>query len=298
MSAWNDGRAALPGLPHATHPGRVRLQVSNLSTSASYYRDVLGLDARHSPHGTLALGPRESATVLVELVEDTAVRPVPRDGLLGLYHFAILLPSREFLGRFIRHLATSGVRFSAADHLVSEALYLWDPDGLGIEVYADLPRAAWRRRDGELVMTTEPLDRESLVDAAGHEAWAGMPPGTTMGHMHLSVGNLHTAGAFYHAALGLDRTVWSYPGALFLSAGGYHHHLGLNTWSAGARPATTNDARLIEWELVLPDTTGVLAAAARLEGAGYDVQPDILDRMAIDPWGTRLRITAATSAAA
>src|SRR5215468_7635984 len=134
---------------------------------------------------------------------------------------------------------------------VSEALYLWDPDGLGIEVYADRPREAWRIRGQEIFMTTERLNLEDLVLAGGGEPWSGLPLGTVIGHMHLQVSDLERAEAFYHSALGFDKIVWNFPGALFLSAGGYHHHLGANTWAAGAGESLDNEARLLEWELVL-----------------------------------------------
>ena len=168
-------------------------------------------------------------------------------GLLGLYHFAILLPDRQALGRFVTHLAEVGAHAGSADHLVSEALYLSDPDGLGIEVYADRPRASWTTSgDGderaEIVMATEPLDLRSLVGEAGGERWTGMPAGTVIGHVHFHVGAIREAEAFYHAALGFDKTAWTYPGALFLSAGGYHHHVGTNIWAAGS-PAATDRRR-------------------------------------------------------
>ena len=139
-----------------------------------------------------------------------------------------------------------------SNHLVSEAVYLSDPDGLGIEVYADRPRGTWQHEGRQLVMATEPLDVEDVVRAGGGEPWSGMPAGTTLGHVHLFVGDLDAAARFYHEGLGFDKTVWSYPGALFLSAGGYHHHLGTNTWAVGAVPAGEGDARLLEWEIVLP----------------------------------------------
>src|SRR4029453_17375274 len=208
MAEQPPGRtAAAHRLPDATHVGAARLQVTGLDRSLTYYTAVLGLDTRSQPSGSAALvAPGQSEALLV-LEEQPNARPVPRGGLLGLYHFAILLPDRSHLGRFVRHLAAAGVRFSAADHFVSEALYLWDPDGLGIEVYADRPRDAWRMRGNELVMTTEPLDLQALMDAAAPEAWQGMPPHTRMGHMHLSVSDLERARAFYHQALGLDETV-------------------------------------------------------------------------------------------
>jgi catechol 2,3-dioxygenase len=139
-------------------------------------------------------------------------------------------------------------------------------------------------------MTTETLDVASLLAAGGDHTWTGVPIRTTVGHMHLHVGDLEEADAFYHRALGYDKTAWSYPGALFFSAGGYHHHLGTNTWSAG--PAATDDqARLIEWELSVPSGDDAVAAARSLRAAGYMTENAGPDWTTADPWGTRLRIT-------
>ena len=284
-------------LPGATRPGRVRLQVSDLRRSLDWYQEVLGLRALELAEGCASLGPQDGGSVLVELHERPGASPVPRRGRLGLYHFAILLPDRAALGTFVRHLSELDERAGASDHLVSEALYLTDPDGLGIEVYADRPRTAWRLRGAELVMATEPLDLGSLLRAAGDATWQGTPAGTTIGHVHLHVGDLGMAAAFYHEALGLDKVVWSYPGALFLSAGGYHHHLGVNTWAAGAEPARADEARLLDWELLLPDAAAVERTLASLEGAGYLAERDQAGATVADPWGTRLRIAAADTAA-
>jgi catechol 2,3-dioxygenase len=186
------------------------------------------------------------------------------------------------------------VRVGAGDHHVSEAFYLTDPDGLGIEVYADRPRATWRRVGRELMMATDPVDVAELVRAAGDTPWTGMPAGTVMGHVHLHVGDLPRAGAFYSEALGFDRIVWHYPGALFLGAGGYHHHLGTNTWAgASAQPAGEGDARLLEWTMILPDAAAVDAAAASLANAGFPAERDGGDLVTRDPWGTQLRVVAA-----
>jgi catechol 2,3-dioxygenase len=279
-------------LPDATHVGAVRLQIRDLERSLAYYTDVLGFRVIANDATSATLGADGEDTILVELHERRNARPVPRRGLLGLYHFAVLLPGRAALGRFVAHLADIGAQAGSADHLVSEAVYLTDPDGLGIEVYADRPRSEWRLRGNELVMTTEPLDLHSLVRAAGETRWAGMPFGTTIGHVHLHVGDLREAETFYHAAVGLDKIVWSYPGALFLSAGGYHHHLGTNTWAGGAPAATEDDARLLEWELVLPAQADVDSAAARVRDAGIHVHDAGSDRRINDPWGTTLRLTA------
>ena len=286
--------APLYRLPAATRPGRVRLQVSDLDRSLAYYQGMLGLQVLERTAGRAALGPAGEASPLIELQEQPGAAPVPRHGRLGLYHYAILLPDRAALGAFVRHLADVGERAGASDHLVSEALYLTDPDGLGIEVYADRPRAEWRHRNGQLVMATEPLDLGSVVRSADAATWRGMPTGTRMGHVHLHVGDLQEAAAFYHVALGLDKVVWSYPGALFLSAGGYHHHLGVNTWAAGAAPAGENDAKLLEWELVTPGEEDVAAALQSLEGAGYRAERSPAGGVVRDPWGTPLRIRAAS----
>lgn len=290
-------RAAGSRLPDAARVGRVRLAVADLGRAVEFYRRVLGLrvlddvdtDGRADRR---TLGPAGPGVPLVELREEPGAAPVTRRGRLGLFHFAILLPDRPALGRFLRHLGELGVRPGASDHLVSEALYLNDPDGLGIEVYADRPRSEWRERNGELVMATDPLDLEGVL-AAGAEggAWDGMPEGTKMGHVHLHVGDLDRASVFYHEALGLDRTVWSYPGALFLSAGGYHHHLGVNTWAAGAPPAGEGDARLLEWELIVPTAGDADAALGRLESAGHVVERgDAPGGLVRDPWGTGVRV--------
>lgn len=280
-------------LPASTVPGRVVLQVAELDRSVEFYERVLGLDVLERSGGGATLGAREGVRPLVELRERTGASRVPARGRIGLYHFAILLPDRPSLGRFVRHLAEIGVSAGASDHLVSEALYLQDPDGLGIEVYADRPRSEWRWQDRQLRMATEPLDVRGLARAAGEETWRGAPAGTVIGHLHLHVGDIDRARSFYHEALGLDQVVWSYPGALFLSAGGYHHHLGVNTWAAGAPPAGAEDARLLEWELLLPGPGDVSDAAASLERGGYAVEREgDAGAVARDPWGTALRLTA------
>jgi catechol 2,3-dioxygenase len=194
----------------------------------------------------------------------------------------------------VRHLGELDVPAGMSDHLVSEAIYLTDPDGLGIEVYADRPRDTWRYEGGQLVMATNPLDVRALVEAGGDAPWMGLPEGTVIGHVHLYVGDLERAEAFYHRGLGLDRTVWTYPGALFMSAGGYHHHVGTNTWAAGAPPAADDDARLLEWELVVPTAAYAAAALERTAAAGATVDRTDAGGVARDPWGTAVRVRAVT----
>lgn len=282
-------------LPNAAHPGRVVLQVTDLGRSLDWYRGVLGFEAREEAEGVAILTAAGHTTPLVELRERKGARPTPPGGRLGLYHYAILLPDRASLGRFVGHIARLGQPLGASDHLVSEALYLKDPDGLGVEVYADRPRSTWRHEGRQLVMATDPLDLQGVARAGGGEPWRGLPGGTVIGHLHLHVGDLTAAEAFYHQGLGLDRVVWNYPGALFLSAGGYHHHLGVNTWARGAAPADEGEARLLEWEIVVPGPEAAAAALRSLEEAGHRVTPADGGGVVRDPWGTALRIRAGVS---
>jgi len=277
-------------LPDTTHLGRVRLQVANLDRSLDFYERVLGMRVIRRDTDSVSLGAHDDDREIVHLRQLKGVRPVPRRGLLGLYHFAILLPDRASLGRFVAHLTELEVHVGMSDHFVSEAVYLSDPDGLGIEVYADRPRDAWRYDERQLYMTTNPLDVEDLVKAASGQRWTGMPAGTVLGHVHLYVDDIEKAEAFYHEALGFDKVVWSYPGALFMSAGGYHHHLGTNTWARGASPASDADARLLEWEIVVPTKKNAEEAASHVKSAGYPVREENGEWILTDPWGTSLRL--------
>jgi catechol 2,3-dioxygenase len=277
-------------LPEDTRVGPVRLAISDLDRSLSFYTNVLGLKVLTESSGAANLGAEGSSTALVELHEEQGVRPAPRRGLLGLFHFALLLPDRSALGRFLGHLGELSVPPGMSDHFVSEAVYLQDPDNLGIEVYRDRPRDEWREENGQLAMSTAPLDVEAVLASGGGQPWTGMPAGTRMGHVHLHVGDLDEGSRFYHDALGFDKVVWSYPGALFLAAGGYHHHLGTNNWARGAKAAGEEDARLLEWRLHLGTAEEVDVAAKSLARAGYVVEREGTDALVGDPWGTRLRL--------
>lgn len=285
---------APPGyrLPAETHIGSVRLQVSDLERSIHYYESVIGMRVISRGDATAKLGPQGAERTLIQLDEMKGARTVPRRGLLGLYHFAILLPDRSSLGAFAAHLAAIGAYAGMSDHLVSEALYLTDPDGLGIEVYADRDRSMWTAVNDQVVMATKALDVENLIAAAKGKKWEGIPAGTVIGHVHLYVGDIDDAARFYHNGLGFDKIVWSYPGALFMSAGGYHHHLGVNTWAGSSPKATDADARLLDWELVLPTSGNAAEAAEALEKAGYAVERNGDTVRARDPWGTALRFLA------
>ena len=280
-------------LPEATRLGPVRLQIADLPRSVAYYEGRLGLRLLERDETSALLGA-DDGRPLVELRERSGATPVPRAGRTGLYHFAILLPDRASLGRFLHHIGTTGERVGMSDHLVSQSLYLHDPDNLGIEIYADRPREDWRRIGRELMMATDPLDVDGLIREAGDAPWAGMPSGTVMGHVHLRVGDLTRGSAFYSGALGFDRMVWQYPGALFLAAGGYHHHLGTNTWAGeDAVPPGGDEAQLQEWTIELPDVAAIEAAGESLTREGHPAERDDQGSLVTrDPWGTQVRLRA------
>jgi catechol 2,3-dioxygenase len=281
-------------IPPDTSIGKVRLRVADLDDLTTFYERVIGLRAVEREGDVVRLGAEDGEPV-IELVGAPDAPTAPSFST-GLFHLAILVPDRAELARSLQRVASAGWRLSgASDHLVSEALYLQDPEGNGIEIYRDRPREEWRRNDGELAMATLPLDLESVLgelDPGEREA-NGMPSGTTMGHVHLQVADIPAAEGFYNRALGLDVTVRSYPGALFLAAGGYHHHLGLNTWqSQGAPPPPEGALGLDRYELVLPNAAERDSAADRLAQAGAD--PERLDEgiVATDPSGNRVLLTA------
>jgi catechol 2,3-dioxygenase len=228
--------------------GRVELSVADLARSLDYYRKAIGLDVLAESGGEARLGSGESE--LVHLVEEPGA--TPSHGYSGLFHFALLVPDRASLGQWLAHAARDRVPLTgASDHTVSEALYLRDPDHHGIEIYADRPREQWEGRVGRL-MGTVPLDLDDLV-AAADGGFDGLPEGTTMGHVHLSVADVDETTRFYRDRLGLDVTAELGDQAVFLSAGGYHHHLAGNTWnSRGAGQAPPGTARLRSFTIVVP----------------------------------------------
>lgn len=265
-------------LPAGTRIGRVHLRVADLERSLGFYRELLGFRVLCEGLDSLSLSATGEPPELILLSERRGARPKP-PRTTGLYHFAILLPARRDLARALLRLdQAQWPRHGFADHAVSEAVYLQDPDGNGVEIYADRPREQWRRQNGEILMTTVPLDLDDLLREAGDppEPWAGAPPGTTIGHVHLRVSDLEAAERFYEETLGFDVVARYYPGARFLSAGGYHHHVAVNVWAGpGAGRPPEDAAGLVDFEILVPGQTAVDRVLDRLRERG--VEPVGLD---------------------
>ena len=279
-------------LPATARIGRVRLAVSQLARSVHFYSEVIGLAVLEIDGKIAKLGAQDSKLVLLELEELPGVHAIDRQTRLGLYHTAFLLPSRPALSSFVQHLRQDGIEFGAGDHIYSEAIYLVDPDGLSVEVYADRPRSEWVVENGELVSAADPVRFETFP-AVAPDSWRGAPAGTTMGHVHFYVGDLEQAKKFYHSGLGLDITRWRYPGALFTSAGGYHHHVGLNVWVANSPVASNENSRLLFWEILLPDRDEVHRAAESLVRAAYPPLQESNGLIFRDPWGITVALRVA-----
>ena len=277
-----------------TSIGTVRLTVSDLARSVSFYEDALGLRATDGEDGTAALRAGDDR-VLIELHPDSA--PPARDPRSpGLYHLAVLMPDRPALAKALARLGSARWPLGgASDHLVSEALYLADPDGNGIEIYRDRPQDQWPRQDGTVAMATLPLDLKDLLDELDESDQIAplAPTGTRMGHVHLQVSDLAEAEAFYAGILGFEVTVRTYPGALFVSAGGYHHHIGLNTWqSAGAEPGRPGSVGLRSFEVVLPDDGELDRVLRRIHAAGLETEPTAQGSLVRDPSGNGVLLSA------
>lgn len=260
------------------HMGLVELSVSDLNRSLAYWQDAIGLHALSRENGTAELGVD---TPLLRFVEEPGARPA--HGFTGLFHVALLVPDRPSLGRFLAHTARERIPLTGlSDHDVSEAIYLRDPDHHGIEVYADRPRELWEGQVAQR-MTTIPLDAGSLLAEAGDAGFDGLPVGTRMGHVHLCVRDVDETIGFYRDRLGMGLTAQLGDQAAFLSAGGYHHHIGGNTWETrGAEPAPEGTARLLRFTVVLPDDEEVARVAEQIGGTEV-----------LDPSGNPLVLAAA-----
>jgi catechol 2,3-dioxygenase len=278
------------GLHPAAGVGAVTLKVAELDRSLRFYTEQIGLWILNQDGQTAILGSGNRP--VLKLLETPGARPQP-PGTTGLYHAAILFPDRHALAVKIAQLSANRVPFGYSDHLVSEAFYLSDPDGNGLELYRDRPRSEWGWLKDQVRMANAPIDFESFFGEIqeGDQALAepAAPSGTRLGHMHLRVANLAQGEQFYHGAIGFDITA-RMPGALFLSAGGYHHHLGMNTWeSLGGKPPAEPSAGLEEFSITLPDRAELERVAGRVEAAGFPVERGD-DSVALDPFQNRVRL--------
>lgn len=268
-----------PSLPATTHTGQVRLRVADLERSLAFYRDILGYQVERLDDRSVRLAPKAGQPSHFQLDEAPGVPPMPRR-TAGLYHAAIRTPNRLELARTIKRLADHQWQVPGlADHGVSEAFYLNDPDGNGLEIYADRPREAWPFKNGELSMVSDPIDLDSLfgtLEGSGPDD-GSMAAGSDIGHVHLQVSDLDTAERFYAGLLGFDVMQRSFRGALFVSAGGYHHHIGLNVWAGQGVPGVRDDvAGLIDFTILVPESSALDAVADRLREAGvaFDRTPE------------------------
>ncbi|WP_079507362.1 VOC family protein [Mesobacillus jeotgali] len=279
--------------PPVSFVGQVNLKVQDLERSVAFYQEVIGFQILEKTERSAKL-TADGKTVLLAIEQPDNVQPKQRR-TSGLYHFALLLPRRADLANILKHFVQIKYPLQgASDHLVSEALYLADPDGNGIEIYSDRPAAMWEWNENEVVMTTEPLDAESLLSEVEETIWNGLPEGTLMGHIHLHVSELVKTEEFYTKGLGFEVVTRYGSQALFISSGKYHHHIGLNTWNGvGAPKPADNSVGLESFSLVLPNDESVYATIARLKEIGASVTEDNGVWVTVDPSGNKIRFETA-----
>jgi catechol 2,3-dioxygenase len=294
------GAPASGSIAPSAHMGPVHLTVSDLDRSLEYYERAVGLGVLERPGGAARAGRRAvlgcGERTLLVLVEEQGARPAP--GATGLYHFALLLPRRIDLASWLAHAARDRVPLAGlSDHFVSEAIYLSDPDGHGIEIYRDRPRESWEGRVAQR-MTTLPLDVDGLLAElpdADDPNFEGLPTGTVMGHVHLKVAALSQTIAFYRDLIGFALMAALGSQAAFFSAGGYHHHIGANTWeSAGAPPPPPHGAAALRHAtIVLPDERERERVLARLASSRYELSSSEQGPLVHDPSGNALLLRTA-----
>lgn len=265
--------------------GRVNIKVEDLDRSIAFYESIIGLQLLSRTEDQAAL-TADGVTPLVVLERPADVIPLA-GRYSGLYHFALLLPERGDLAVFLRHLIQTSYPFGAGDHYVSEALYITDPDGNGIEVYWDRPTSEWKWDKGVVEMATLQIDAQGIL-AESNAPWSGLPKGTIMGHIHLHVGDVKQAEQFYDQALGF-KTVAYYPQAAFMSTGDYHHHIAINTWQgAGAPTPPHNMVGLSGYTLVYPNEEVRQDTIAHLERSGIKIIEEMVGYSVKDPSGNRI----------
>ncbi|MBB2479638.1 VOC family protein [Bacillus sp. APMAM] len=267
---------------------QVNLKVQNIERSLAFYKDIIGFKVLDQTATTAKLSA-DGKTVLISLEQPENVIPKqPRT--TGLYHFALLLPTRADLGKILLHFIQIGYPLQgASDHLVSEALYLADPDGNGIEIYTDRPSSTWDWKNNEVIMSTEPLDAQSLLKEAQGQSWNALPSGTVMGHIHLHVSELKKTEEFYTKGLGFAVVSRYGNQALFISTGKYHHHIGLNTWNGiGAPEPPANSVGLVSYTLKFPDEDTRKNIIHQLKNIGAIVTEENGYFVTVDTSGNRI----------
>ncbi len=296
MQQINKVNQTVPRLHPATEVGTVTLKVADLARSLVFYTQVIGLEALRQDGRSATLGVGDRPIVLLEEIPGAA--RLSRN-VTGLYHAAILFPDRHSLAVKITQLVNLGIEIGSGDHLVSEAFYLDDPDGNGLELYRDRPRAEWVWSEGQVAMATDPINFEDFFaevkagDPALREVKA--PAGTKLGHMHLRVGNIAEAERFYHGVLGFDVVV-KFPTALFVSAGGYHHHIGMNIWeSRNGKPAPEQMVGLREYSIVFPDQAELDRVITQIETVGVAVERSGESMSVLDPAQNRIQLSLASA---
>ncbi|MEK4465660.1 VOC family protein [Paenibacillus sp. FSL H8-0315] len=274
-----------------TQIGLVQIRVSNLERSLTFYQNVVGLSVLRQTGREVEM-TADGQNVLLILREIENARVIRPNSVAGLYHFAILVPDRPSLGLVVRNLISSGIEVGQGDHLVSEALYIQDPDNNGIEIYRDRPKSEWKYdAEGHVMMSTDPVDVDGLLAASEGLSWSGLPAGTVIGHVHFHVGNLNKAKAFYVDLLGFELTANYGSAAMFISAGGYHHHIGLNVWAGQGAPAAPADTVGIDYfTLILTNEEERNAVVERVRQAGYAVTEVNGTPTFQDPWNIGIRL--------
>jgi len=274
-----------------TYTDEVGLKVLNLEEMKKFYQDIIGFQVISETGNEVQLGTDDKSLIRLTAVEGLEPKG---DRYAGLYHLAILLPSRKELGKILLHLHQQGIRLGSSDHLVSEALYLSDPEGNGIEIYRDRDPEEWSWNNGEVAMAVDPIDAEGVLREAGlsNESWSGMPSGTVMGHVHLHVSDLAEAQKFYTEGLGFEVVTSMGGQALFLADQKYHHHIGLNVWNGTGIPALPEKtAGLDFYTLVFADSEKRSRIAERLRALGAQVTEGPVYWETRDPSGNFIRLT-------
>jgi catechol 2,3-dioxygenase len=276
----------------ATEVGTVSLKVADLTRSLTFYTSQIGLKLLEQEQHRAVLGAGQRPILALE--EVSGAQPQP-ENTTGLYHAAILFPDRHALAVKIAQLTAARTPLGYGDHLVSEAFYLSDPDENGLELYRDRPRREWAWSDSQVRMATDPIDFDSFFsEIKEDEDVASLSPaapdGTKLGHVHLRVADIPLAEQFYHGVLGFDVTA-RLPGALFVSAGGYHHHIGMNTWqSRGGKPPVEPSAGLRQFSIILPDLAELEHVVKQVLLAGVTVERDASSATLLDPFQNRIQL--------